>query len=99
MERECRASDRLDTRREAEVTVVWGRGTADGEAKAARCAGHTSSREHACGFCSYDCCCVSSNSCCSCLELLSGAVHGSCTNKGGLVFILPLINISSISGG
>ena len=28
VERECSASDRLDTRREAEVSVVWGRGTA-----------------------------------------------------------------------
>ena len=29
VERECSASDRLDTRREAEATVVWGRGTAE----------------------------------------------------------------------
>ena len=36
MERECSASDRLDTRREAEVSVVWGRGTADGEAEETR---------------------------------------------------------------
>ena len=68
VERECRASDRLDTRREAEVTVVWGRGTADGEAKAARCAGHTSSREHAWVLLVNLLCCVSSNSCCSCLS-------------------------------
>ena len=36
VERECSASDRLDTRREAEVSVVWGRGTADGEAEETR---------------------------------------------------------------